>query len=94
MNSDDETLLRIVERRLDENAGRIAGLLLSTDKQLTVPQMEEMLANTNQPLEQKEIRKALYAMADERYAKSRRLRDVETGIIEFYWEIKPENIRL
>lgn len=87
-----QMILNIIEREIDLDAREITKILLESDRLLTVEEIEQKLKEDKGPIDLKHIRQALYAMNDLGYARSRRIRDKETGWIKFLWDLFPEKI--
>lgn len=87
-----EEILYRIRGEFDELTAQIVELMLDTDELLNVEEMEERLSEQGKNIDKKEIRQSLYGLNDSGYARSRRIRDTETGWIHFMWNLFPDKI--
>jgi len=86
---------RVLAKILDEmgkEARQVVSVLYDADEVISVEEIEEELENVDTILETKNIRQILYQLNDRGYARSRRIRDDDTGWITFLWNLFPDKI--
>ncbi len=86
---DHDQILYKIAGEMGQTARSIVKIMLEAENQLSLEAIEEKLAKD---IDSKDIRQILYELNDRGYARSRRLRDNETGWITFLWNIFPDKI--
>ena len=91
----DEDAIKIyntIERQISKNAADIVDIMISSKTSINVDQILEAMDKKGYKIEAKDIRQVLYDLNERGYARSMRLRNPETGWINFLWEVKPRGI--
>ncbi|MHA2504045.1 MAG: hypothetical protein ACXAE3_14390 [Candidatus Kariarchaeaceae archaeon] len=88
MSAEHQQVLDKITHEMGNIAADVVRILLSSEDPITIEHMEEKLSQ----VDIKDIRLVLYRLTDKGYARSSRLRDNETGWINFLWTLFPDRI--
>ena len=91
MSTEDhhDQILHKIHGEMGSSAKSVVQILLEADQPLSLEHIEERLVAD---LDSKDIRQILYELNDRGYARSSRIRDNETGWINFLWSLFPDKI--